>query len=150
MKENKNKSQKILKWNFYRERVAALLCCFPIDVQLWVSERECRTEWGRRALGQLDGRRNKSKIKRGEGRSALCSPVQKQLRNYEFPPRVWLLKESNRSPLDTQLFCPFSSSSFYFDREKKKYSHRRRRHQCHRRPNRAHRSLENFQTTACK
>ena len=69
--------------------------------------------------------------------------MQKQLRNYEFPPRVWLLKESNRSPLDTQLFALFLLLRFILTEREKKNSHRRR-HQCHRRPNRAHRSLENY------
>ena len=49
--------------------------------------------------------------------------MQKQLRNYEFPPRVWLLKESNRSPLDTQLFALFLLLRFILtEREKKKQS----------------------------
>ena len=69
--------------------------------------------------------------------------MQKQLLNYEFPTRVWLLKESNRSPLDTQLFALFLLLRFILTEREKKNSHRRR-HQCHRRPNRAHRSLENF------
>lgn len=48
-----------------------------------------------------------------EGRRISSARVQK-LRNYEFPPRVWLLKESNRSPLHETTFRPFFLFIYFF------------------------------------
>jgi hypothetical protein len=77
-----------------------------------------------------------------EGRRISSARVQK-LRNYEFPPRVWLLKESNRSPLHETTFRPFFLFIYFFFSSFchfKRRRHRRRRHTA----NRCRRSLENF------
>lgn len=76
-----------------------------------------------------------------EGRRISSARVQK-LRNYEFPPRVWLLKESNRSPLHETTFRPFFYFFIFF--VVSSFCHFKRRR--HRRPtaNRCRRSLENF------
>jgi hypothetical protein len=70
--------------------------------------------------------------------------VQKQLRNYQFPPRVcWLLKESNRSPLDTTFCLFFLLLRFIFLTEREK-TVTAAATSVTAAQNRAHRSLENF------